>query len=507
MQQDQQEFRRELRQIALSVARTEKRPAVGEEALGEPVVSTDPMPPPPPPPLQQRATPTTAPLFAPLQAGMRPDISGTAVVGSGQTAGGSGAARFDGIPAGTGPQIPRYEQGEGSNRSVDTRKLGLWQYEKFVKNGGRPFFGKLDAEEAFLWISSAIGVFDTMACPMEHRVRIITGAFQDEARIWWSSVQNSIFAHRQPQDITWEEFRAEFDGKYFPPNIRKRKEREFQTLRQGPMTVVQYETRFRALERFAPDLVSTEERRIERFYEGLHHEIRMAYLDRKFATFGDVVRAAGEAERVIAARPHQDVDQRQQHSRPYQPEQGEQQRHQSDAPVAMRAMDAQVQGYRAPFCQNCRRRHGGECRAGTNTCYRCGQRGHRAAECSVGTDVCYSCGQLGHRAATCSTGQTQQVTLPAPRQRLALPGPQQQPQQTGRDQQPPRQQQRGLVAIMTGQEHQALDQRGMQTTPPLGPSISVPPWTAGMDTATIAEALEDTTNVTGTQASHLRFHI
>ena len=90
------------------------------------------------------------------------------------------------------------------------------------------------------------------------------------------------------------------------------------------MTVVQYETRFRALERFAPDLVPTEGRRIERFYEGLHHEIRMAYLDRKFTTLGDVVRAAGEAERVIATRPRRDVDQRQQHQRPYQPEQGAQ---------------------------------------------------------------------------------------------------------------------------------------------------------------------------------------
>ena len=155
---------------------------------------------------------------------------------------------------------------------------------------------------------------------MEHRVRIVTGALQDEARIWWTSVRSSTFAQCQPQDITWEEFRAEFDGKYFPSDVRKRKEREFQMLRQGGMTVVQYETRFRALERFAPDLVLTEGRRIEHFYEGLHHEIRMAYLDRKFTTFGDVVRAASEAERVMAMRPRRDGDQRQQYSRPYQPE-------------------------------------------------------------------------------------------------------------------------------------------------------------------------------------------
>ena len=146
-----------------------------------------------------------------------------------------------------------------------------------------------------------------------------------------------------------------------------------------------------------------------------------------------------------------------------------------------------------PFCQSCRCHHRGECTTGTN--------------------VCYSCGQPGHRAATCPTGQTQQVTLPAPPQRLALLAPQQRGQQgqsqgqRGRDQQPPRQQQRGMIAVMTGQEQQALDQRGMQTTPLAGPSTSIPPWAVGIDTATIAEALEDTTNVTGMHASHLIFHV
>lgn len=69
------------------------------------------------------------------------------------------------------------------------------------------------------------------------------------------------------------------------------------------MTVVQYETKFRALERFSLDLVPTEMRRIERFYEGLHYEIKMAYLDRRFTTLGDLVRATEEVEQVIATRP------------------------------------------------------------------------------------------------------------------------------------------------------------------------------------------------------------
>lgn len=69
---------------------------------------------------------------------------------------------------------------------------------------------------------------------------------------------DSTFASKQPQDVTWDEFKAELDGKYFPIDVRKRKEREFQTLKEGPMTVVQYGARFRALERFSLDLVQTE---------------------------------------------------------------------------------------------------------------------------------------------------------------------------------------------------------------------------------------------------------
>lgn len=129
-------------------------------------------------------------------------------------------------------------------------------------------------------------------------------SFQDKAKIQWDSVLNSTFAHCQHQDIIWEVLRVEFNGKYFPLDVRKRKEHEFQTLLLCPMIVVQYETRFKALDRFALDLVPTKERGIEKFYNDLHHEIRIAYLERKFTIFGDVMRVACEVKRVKATRPH-----------------------------------------------------------------------------------------------------------------------------------------------------------------------------------------------------------
>lgn len=36
---------------------------------------------------------------------------------------------------------------------------------------------------------------------------------------------SSTFDDKQPLDITWDEFRVEFDGKYFPLMSEKRKKR------------------------------------------------------------------------------------------------------------------------------------------------------------------------------------------------------------------------------------------------------------------------------------------
>lgn len=122
-----------------------------------------------------------------------------------------------------------------------------------------------------------------------------------------------------------------------------------------------------------------------------------------FATFGEVVRVAGEVERVLATQPHRYHDQRQQHPWWYQPDLGAQQRHQIDALIMMRSMDGQVQDGRHPSCQTFGHSHGGVCRANT--------------------DVCFSYGQPEHLAATCSMAQCQQLVLLAIAQRITLPLP------------------------------------------------------------------------------------
>ncbi|MGV7343139.1 hypothetical protein PJI17_31055 [Mycobacterium kansasii] len=51
---------------------------------------------------------------------------------------------------------------------------------------------------------------------------------------------------------TWDAFEVRLHGKYFPLTYRNEKEGEFLRLRQGGMTVAEYENHFKELARYAP---------------------------------------------------------------------------------------------------------------------------------------------------------------------------------------------------------------------------------------------------------------
>ena len=76
--------------------------------------------------------------------------------------------------------------------------------------------------------------------------------------------------------MTWEEFKTGLYDKYIPKNYRKAKEVEFYNLKQGQMSVTEYDRMFCDMSRYAPGQVDTDDKIAEKFCAGLRHEIRMA---------------------------------------------------------------------------------------------------------------------------------------------------------------------------------------------------------------------------------------
>ena len=67
---------------------------------------------------------------------------------------------------------------------------------------------------------------------------------------------------------------------------------EFRHLRQGGQTVVGYLDRFTQLSRYAPEDVDTEQKRTDRFLDGLHDELQVILVALQFTDLESLTDAA-----------------------------------------------------------------------------------------------------------------------------------------------------------------------------------------------------------------------
>ena len=91
--------------------------------------------------------------------------------------------------------------------------------------------------------------------------------FTDLADIWWKTIKDDY--QNIANDTAWTIFKEQFTEKYVLAHIKRQMAVEFQLLKQGNMTVLQYVTKFERLSRYAPELVNTEEKKIIKFVEEL----------------------------------------------------------------------------------------------------------------------------------------------------------------------------------------------------------------------------------------------
>lgn len=88
--------------------------------------------------------------------------------------------------------------------------------------------------------------------PKKMRVSLIAYMLVDKAGIWWESMKKAY----ETDVVTWEEFERLFLDKYFEEMAQHAKRMEFEHLIQRTMTVLEYESRFSELSRFAIGMIS-----------------------------------------------------------------------------------------------------------------------------------------------------------------------------------------------------------------------------------------------------------
>ncbi|XP_071928149.1 uncharacterized protein [Coffea arabica] len=203
------------------------------------------------------------------------------------------------------PRTPKRDEGSATgpnqnlrNEEGDQVAMAINRMtDIFERLAERQFHGGSDPEIAENWFEMMVDSFTALDYTKIRQVNFVVFQFEGAARSWCNVV--SAKWEREQTLWTWVNFEREFNVKFLPPIIQEKREDDFIKLKQGLLSVAEYEERFTKLSKFAPELVVTERKRISRFIQGLNIEIQQSLAAAHITTFTD---ALDKAQRVENAK-------------------------------------------------------------------------------------------------------------------------------------------------------------------------------------------------------------
>ena len=152
-------------------------------------------------------------------------------------------------------------------------------------------------------------IFHVLQVDDDRKVDFGTYHLQKDAERWWATTWEIKFGN---QPIEWEQFVEAFYAVYFPAHERSRKKQEFLDLQQRSSSLAEYVTRFRSLERYCPNLYTTEKERALKFAQGLKSVLRTKVYTRAPTTVDENLETASllehdwtESQKAPASRGQQ----------------------------------------------------------------------------------------------------------------------------------------------------------------------------------------------------------
>ncbi|KAI3701816.1 hypothetical protein L6452_27177 [Arctium lappa] len=225
-------------------------------------------------------------------------------------------------------------------------------FKTFKGTGPKEFKGIEGPVGLMNWVTKMQSNFKICRCSEDQKVTYVATTFVDYALHWWES-KCAIRGDDDIASMTWEKMKK--------------------------MMMDNYQ-------------VATEERKIARFKDGLKIEIKR-YVDMtKPTTFVQAVEMAKVAEEnnVKENSDKRDAKRKWEGSN----------KSNKKSRWASTPARARNEEYTIPPCNKCNKRHRGECKVGSLTCYKCDKPRHTSLECQEGK-TCYECGATGHLRPDC----------------------------------------------------------------------------------------------------------
>ncbi|XP_074327531.1 uncharacterized protein LOC141665447 [Apium graveolens] len=158
------------------------------------------------------------------------------------------------------------------------------------------FEGSADPTKARVWLKEMEKAFVLVKVEEDQKPDFASYFLKGETNYWWESKK----ALEGEGVVNWDRFTDLFLEKYFPRYMKNQMEIKFLELKQGNLSVTDYEAKFTELARFVPEQVDTDEKRAKRFQQGLKPWIRSRVAVFELTTYTVVVQKAmiieGESE-------------------------------------------------------------------------------------------------------------------------------------------------------------------------------------------------------------------
>ncbi|KAG8491003.1 hypothetical protein CXB51_014135 [Gossypium anomalum] len=219
--------------------------------------------------------------------------------------------------------------------------------------------------QAEFWLDNTIRVFDELSYTPDECLSLL----RDSAYYWWNTLVSVV-----PKEwVSWEFFQTEFQKKYISQRFIDQKRKEFLELKQGSMSVTDYERKFVRLSRYARECVSSEAIIRACKAEELGEEKRKADIE------------AGEFRKRSLGKSFP------QSSKKFRDDSG---RSKNTSDFSKRDRDRPLVSTRATSiasvgndrrdrteCKYCGKWHSGSCRFHDRSCYKCGSTDHFIKDC------------------------------------------------------------------------------------------------------------------------------